>query len=304
MKVVVADPIHPKGIEALKNAGFTVSQPEQPELLSALSDADALIVRSRTKVTKDHLTSVKVVVRAGTGIDNIDLEAAKQKGVIVMNVPGVNAEAVAEHTLVLMFALSKQLMLAHTSMKQGVWNKKALSPVELRGKTLGLIGYGQIGRLVGNKARALGMTLLVHDPFVLEPENATWMEIDDLLREADYVSVHAALTKTTRHLLNGEMIGLMKQSAFLINCSRGPLIDEKALLSALENNQIAGAALDVFAVEGKESSALAFRELDNVILTPHIAGATKETQERVGLLAAQQVIDASQKKYSNVVSLP
>lgn len=306
MKVIVADPIHEKGIAALQENGFTVILPEETGLESVLRDAEALIVRSRTKVTREVLSGahrLKCIVRAGSGVDNIDIEAARERGVRVMNVPGANSIAVAEHALALMLAISRKLAHAHASMVGGAWKKKELLGRELYGKTLGIIGFGRIGREVAKRARVFGMEVLAHDPFVHEAEGTQLVSLQELLKQSDYVSVHAAMTGQTRNLINAERLALMKPEAVLINCSRGALVEEPALFQALREGRIGGAALDVFEEEGDAIAQNPLISLDNVMLTPHIAGSTKEAQERIGLIAAQQVIAAlNEGKFENQVS--
>jgi D-3-phosphoglycerate dehydrogenase len=300
MKILVADSVSERAVEILREreswevvflpmkAGASVAE--------EISDADALIVRSATKVTAALLAKadrLRVIGRAGTGVDNVDLDAATQKGVVVMNTPGGNAVSVAEHTLALLLALARRIPQADASMKQGRWEKKKLEGMELRGKTLGLIGLGQIGADVARLAKAFEMQIIAYDPYVstllageLEVELAS---IDEVLKSADFISLHCSATPETRHLLNARTLSLARPGVRIVNCARGELINEADLLSALESGLVAGAALDVFETEPPRDSKLVIHP--NVIATPHIAGSTEEAQEIVGIRIAEQVRD-------------
>ncbi len=253
------------------------------ELLNAVGDYDALIIRSRTKVDKevfDRAARLKLVARPGTGLDNVDVGYAKEKGVQVMNSPESLVEAVAEHVTLLMLALSRKLVVADQSMKQGKWEKSSLMGTELRGKVLGIVGLGRIGRRIGEIARTLGMSILMYDvitipPDVIEKLQCKVVGLDELFAKADFVTLHVPMTKETKHLVDQNRLAKMKKTAFLVNTSRGGVVDETALVSALKGGLIAGAALDVFETEPPSGDILS---APNVVLTPHIGGQTEEAQ--------------------------
>jgi D-3-phosphoglycerate dehydrogenase len=310
MKIVIADKISSHGAKLLADAGWQVAQPAAAALKQELLDADALIVRSATRVTDELLElapKVRVVGRAGVGIDNIDMEAATRRGVLVMNTPGGNAPSVAEHTLALMLGMARSIPQLNTAMHAGRWEKAGSAGAELRGKTLGLVGLGRVGAEVAQRARALGMKVVAYDPY-LSPERAKeWgvelLELPAMLAQADYVSLHTALSPATEKMMNAKTIAQMKRGARLVNTARGELVDEVALAEALTSGQLAGAALDVFAVEPPGNSPL--MAFTNLIATPHVAGSTAEAQEEVGVQIAQQVrdflIDGTMR---NAVNLP
>ncbi|HUB50615.1 MAG TPA: phosphoglycerate dehydrogenase, partial [Terracidiphilus sp.] len=263
-------------------------------LPAALADADALVVRSAVQVDDalmEHAPKLRVIGRAGVGVDNIDAEAATRRGVVVMNTPGANAVAVAELTIGLMLALARKLPTANTTMHAGKWEKKSLQGAELRGKTLAILGLGRIGLEVAKRARGFGMELIGSDPFVsaaVARENGVLLvSVEDLLARADYLTLHVGLTPQTANIVNAKTLATMKKGVRIINCARGELVDEAALVAALKSGHVAGAALDVFSEEPPKNSPYA--ELDNVILTPHIAGSTAEAQEAVGVQIAMQV---------------
>ena len=266
-------------------------------LPDALQGRDALIVRSRTKVTAallDAVPSLKVVGRAGVGVDNIDLDAAKARGVLVVNAPTATSLAVAELTVGLLFALARHIPRADASMKRGEWAKKSLKGVELYGKTLGILGFGRIGVETGKRAAALGMTLLAYDPY-LSPEEiarrgAESLSLEALYRRADFISLHLPLTEETKGLLDAAAFDAMKEGVRIVCAARGGIIDESALLDALERGKVAGAALDVFAQEPPGASALVAHP--NVIATPHIGAQTAESQTRVAEHILEEVLRA------------
>jgi D-3-phosphoglycerate dehydrogenase len=266
-------------------------------LPDALQGCDALIVRSRTKVTAallDAVPSLKVVGRAGVGVDNIDLDAAKARGVLVVNAPTATSLAVAELTVGLLFALARHIPRADASMKRGEWAKKSLKGVELYGKTLGILGFGRIGVETGKRAAALGMTLLAYDPY-LSPEEiarrgAESLSLEALYRRADFISLHLPLTEETKGLLDAAAFDAMKEGVRIVCAARGGIIDESALLDALERGKVAGAALDVFAQEPPGASALVAHP--NVIATPHIGAQTAESQTRVAEHILEEVLRA------------
>ena len=300
MKILVADSVSERAVEILREqeSWDVVFLPKKTgaKVAEEIRDADALIVRSATKVTAELLAGAKqlrVIGRAGTGVDNVDLDAATQKGVVVMNTPGGNAQSVAEHTLALLLALARRIPQADASMKQGRWEKKKLEGMELRGKTLGLIGLGQIGAGVAQLAKAFEMQIIAYDPYVsslLAGDLAVKLvSLEEVLKSADFISLHASATPETRHLINARTLALAQPGVRIVNCARGELINEADLLSALECGLVAGAGLDVFETEPPKDSKLVSHP--NVIATPHIAGSTEEAQEIVGIRIAEQVRD-------------
>jgi D-3-phosphoglycerate dehydrogenase len=265
-------------------------------LPAALADADALVVRSAVQVDDALMASapkLRVIGRAGVGVDNIDAEAATRRGIVVMNTPGANAVAVAELAICLMLALARKLPAANATMHAGKWEKKNLRGMELRGKTLGILGLGRIGLEVAKRARGFGLEILGSDPFVspaVARENGIKVvPVEELFASSDYLTLHAGLTPQMSGVINAKALAGMKKGVRIINCARGELIVDAALVEALKSGQVAGAALDVFAVEPPKDSPYA--ALDNVILTPHIAGSTGEAQEAVGIQIARQVRD-------------
>jgi D-3-phosphoglycerate dehydrogenase / 2-oxoglutarate reductase len=300
MKVLISDKVSEKTLEILQaeKSFEVVNLPATPgvKLSEAISNADALVIRSATKVTAELLESAKrlrAIGRAGVGVDNVDLEAATRRGIVVMNTPGGNATAVAEHTFALLLALARRVPQADSSLKQGRWEKKKLGGIELRGKTLGLVGLGKVGTEVARLARALEMDVLAYDPYVsalvAREQQVRLASLDDVLNESDFLSLHASLTPETRHVINAKTLAKMKPGVRIVNCARGELIDEGALLAALESGQVAGAGLDVFETEPPKESPLVAHA--NVVSTPHIAGSTEEAQEIVGIRIAEQVRD-------------
>jgi D-3-phosphoglycerate dehydrogenase len=297
MKIVIAEKISPAAISLFtEESSWTVLTAEQVagNLPKELADADALIVRSAVQADKallEHAGKLRVIGRAGVGVDNIDLDAATSKGIAVMNTPGANAVAVAEHTLGLMLAMARQLCRANELMHQGKWEKKSLQGTELRGKTLGVLGLGRIGVEVARRAQAFGMKAIAFDPFVpptiAEQAGVELKSMDDVLKSADYISLHMALTPQTTGLIGPEAIGKMKKGVRLVNCARGELVNEAAVADAIRAGQIAGFAADVFCEEPPKNSPLI--GLPQVIATPHIAGSTNEAQDAVGVQIAQQV---------------
>jgi D-3-phosphoglycerate dehydrogenase len=300
MKILVADSVSERAVDILREqeSWDVVFLPKKTgaKVAEEIRDADALIVRSATKVTSGLLASaarLRVIGRAGTGVDNVDLDAATQKGVVVMNTPGGNAVSVAEHALALLLALARRIPQADALMKQGRWEKKKLEGMEVRGKTLGLIGLGQIGSDVARLAKAFEMRIIAYDPYVsslLAGElDVKLVSIDDVFNSADFISLHCSATPETRHLVNARMLALAQPGVRIVNCARGDLINEADLLAGLECGLVAGAALDVFEAEPPVDSKLVRHP--NVIATPHIAGSTEEAQEIVGIRIAEQVRD-------------
>ncbi len=310
MKIVVADKISPRGIALLSDTGWKVSQPSRSELDREIADADALVVRSATRVTDALLSrapKLRIVGRAGVGVDNIELDAATRRGVLVVNTPGGNAASVAEHALALMFSMARSVPQLNAALHAGRWEKSAAAGEELRGKTLGLIGLGRIGVEVARRARALEMRVLAYDPYLTPERAAEWgvelLPLPEMLAKADYVSLHTALSPATEKMINANTIAQMKRGARLVNTARGELVDEAALAEALRSGHLAGAALDVFAVEPPVNSPLL--AMNNVIATPHVAGSTAEAQEEVGVQIAQQIRDyLADGVLRNAVNLP
>lgn len=302
VRVVVADRLTPVGLELLKRTpGFEVlncvGKPPE-ELHQALGRAQALIVRSETRVTAELLThapELKVIARAGIGVDTIDVPAASRRGIAVMNAPGANTVSAAEHAVALLLALMRHIPWAAESMRRGEWDRKKYEGRELRGKTIGVIGLGRIGTYVAQLAKGFGMTVIGHDPFLPAARvgelQVKIVPLDQLVATADVVTLHVALSDQTRHLINAARLALMKPTAVLINTARGELVDEVALASAIQGKQIAGAALDVFAREPLPKDS-PLRGLDRVILTPHLAASTAEAQDRVSEEIAARVRDA------------
>jgi D-3-phosphoglycerate dehydrogenase / 2-oxoglutarate reductase len=311
MKIIVADKISPRGVKLFSDLGWQVSLPTAETLIAELADADGLVVRSATRVTDDllsHAPRVRVVGRAGVGVDNVDLDAATHRGVVVMNTPGGNATSVAEHALALMLSLARSIPQLNSAMHAGRWEKSGAAGAELRGKTLGLVGLGRVGAEVARRARGFEMRVLAHDPY-MSPERAAEWEVElvplkDLLEKSDFVSLHTGLSEATRGMINAETLAQMKRGARLVNTARGELVNEAALAEALRSGHLAGAGLDVFETEPppKDSPLMA---MANVIATPHVAGSTTEAQEEVGVQIAQQVRDyLSDGTLRNAVNLP
>ena len=298
VKIVVAEKISNTAVEQLKEPGWTVVTADQLEgkIPEHLESADALIVRSAVQADAallQHAKKLRVIGRAGVGVDNIDLDAATRKGIAVMNTPGANAVAVAEQTLGMMLAMARQLCRADALMHAGKWEKKSLQGTELRGKVLGVVGLGRIGMEVARRARAFGMELVAHDPFVsvavAKEQGIRMSSLDELYAAADYITLHVGLTPQTAGMINEASIARMKKGVRLVNCARGELVNEADLAQALKQGQVASAAIDVFTEEPPRNSPLL--ALDNVVLTPHIGGSTREAQDAVGVQIAQQVKD-------------
>jgi D-3-phosphoglycerate dehydrogenase len=303
-RVVVTDNLAARGVEVLRAAaGFEVVVPGQSDpqqLAESLRDADALIVRSATRVTADLLESapkLRVVGRAGVGVDNVDLEAATARGVVVMNTPGGNAVSAAEHTLSLLLSLTKNIPQATASLKSGRWEKGRFLSTEVAGKTLGLVGLGRIGGEVAKRAKGFNLRVVVHDPYVTaeraEALGVELVELADLFRQADFISLHTPLTPETTNLISAATIAGMKDGVRIVNCARGGIVNEAELCAALRSGKVAGAALDVFATEPITDSPLF--GLPNFICTPHLGAASEEAQEAVAVEIAQQVIDYLQR---------
>ncbi|MGA8729269.1 MAG: phosphoglycerate dehydrogenase [Terracidiphilus sp.] len=313
MKIVLAEKVSPAtlAVFAAEPGWEVLTHDKLPNgLAAALADADALVVRSAVQVDDalmEKAPKLRVIGRAGVGVDNIDAEAATRRGIVVMNTPGANAVAVAELTIGLMLALARKLPAANSTMHAGKWEKKSLQGAELRGKTLGVLGLGRVGLEVAKRARGFGLEILGSDPFVsaaVARENGIKLvTLDELIAGSDYLTLHVGLTPQTTGVINAKTLAKMKKGVRIINCARGELIEDAALLEALKSGQVAGAALDVFVEEPAKNSPYA--ELDQVILTPHIAGSTAEAQEAVGIQIARQVSDYLKLGVvQNAVNLP
>ena len=301
-RVAVADKVAEAGLKLLAQTPeievTNCAGKPREELERALAGAHALIVRSETRVTADLLTrgpNLRVIARAGTGVDNIDVHAATRRGIAVMNAPGANTVSAAEHTMGLLLAQARHIPWAAEAMRRGEWDRKRFEGTELRGKTIGIVGLGRIGGHVAQLARAFGMHVVGHDPY-LSPERAAELQLkllplDQLLGQADVVTLHVAHTEQTHHLINADRLRLMKPTAVLVNTARGELVDEAALAEAVREKRIGGAAIDVFAVEPLPADA-PLRKLERVILTPHLAASTAEAQERVSVEICGAVRDA------------
>ncbi|OGP73179.1 MAG: phosphoglycerate dehydrogenase [Deltaproteobacteria bacterium RBG_16_49_23] len=300
MKVLVSDPLSQKGLEILEQAkGVKIDlkpglTPE--ELKKIIAEYDAIIIRSETKLKADIIEAgnrLKVIGRAGIGLDNIDLPAATKKGIVVMNTPQENAIAAAEHTIAMMFSISRKVPQAAASIKTGKWEKKKFMGVELYNKTLGLVGIGVIGTIVADRARGLKMKVIGYDPY-LSPEAAEkkgveLVSFDELLGRSDFISVHTPLTDETRNLIDQNALAKTKKGVILINCARGGIINEKDLYEAIRAGKVAGAALDVFEKEPAIGNPLL--ELEEVIGTPHLGASTEEAQENVAIAISRQIVD-------------
>ncbi len=292
-KILVTEPLHEAGIKELeRDFRVDVKLGMSPaQLAGEIGGYDAVITRSGTAVTPQLLEAgrerLRVVGRAGIGVDNIDINAATARGIAVVNAPNGNVRAAAEHTIALLFALSRNIPQAHNLLHDGVWGKNHFVGCEITGKTLGIIGLGKVGSQVALRARGLGMDVVAHDPFIEQGPDVPLVALDDLLRHSDYVTLHVPLTAITANMIGERELRLMKRSAFLINCARGKVVDETALYDACKSDLIAGAALDVFANEPLTDSPLL--ELNNIILTPHLGGTTHEAMHASALEVAREV---------------
>jgi len=299
MKVLVSDNISLKGIELMKKAGLDVDlrtgmSPE--ELKSCIGDYHGLIIRSATKVTADVIDAainLRVIGRAGSGLDNVDREAATKKGIVVMNTPGGNTITAAEHAIAMMFATARNIPQATQSMKEGRWEKKKFMGVELFNKTLGILGLGNIGAQVAKRAQGLWMNVICSDPFLSDEKAGELavekVTIEDLFKRSDFITVHTPLTPETKNLIRKETIQIMKNGVRIINCARGGIINERDLHDAILSGKVAGAALDVY--EKEPPADLSLIKLDRVVCTPHLGASTAEAQENVATAVAEQIID-------------
>ena len=295
MKILICDKTEPEAIQCMRQAGIQVdvldniSAEELPKVLPAY---DGMVVRSRTKVRAaliDACPNLKVIVRGGIGLDTIDTDYARSKGITVMNTPKASSASVAELTIGFMFAMARQIPTTTSSMKAGKWEKKKFEGDEIGGKTLGVIGFGNIGCEVAKRALALGMTVLAYDVYEPKLEGVKRVTVDELLSRSDYITLHLPLTDETHNLIGAAEFAKMKPGVRLINCARGGVVDENALYDAIVSSKVAGAALDVFAQEPSEGHRLF--NLEQVIGSPHIGAATKEAQSRIGAEVAKKIIE-------------
>jgi D-3-phosphoglycerate dehydrogenase len=298
-KVLISDKLSQAAVDIFRNRGLQVDVKPgltPAELRDIIGQYDGLAIRSNTKVTKELLdaaTNLKVVGRAGIGVDNVDLKAATARGVVVMNTPHGNSITTAEHAIAMMFALAREIPEATASTKAGKWEKNRFMGVELTGKTLGLIGAGNIGSIVASRAQGLQMRVVAFDPFLSETRalalGVEKLELNDLLARADFITLHTPLTDATRNILSRENLDKTKKGVRIINCARGGLIDEASLADAITSGQVAGAALDVFETEPAKSSPLF--AMEQIVCTPHLGASTNEAQENVALQVAEQISD-------------
>ncbi|MBF0519609.1 MAG: phosphoglycerate dehydrogenase [Nitrospirae bacterium] len=299
MRVLVSDNISERGLEILKSAGLEVDvKPgmSADELKGCIADYDGIVIRSATKLTADVIglaEKLKVIGRAGSGLDNVDKAAATKKGIVVMNTPGGNTITTAEHTIALLFSIARKIPHATQSMKSGKWEKKKFMGVELFNKTLGILGIGNIGAQVAKRAIGLQMNVVGYDPFLSEDTamklGIKKVSLDELFKDSDFITVHTPMTPETKYVINAQSIAKMKTGVRLINCARGGIVDEKALYDAIKSGKVAAAALDVF--EKEPPVDLSLIALDEVVCTPHLGASTMEAQENVALAVAEQVAD-------------
>ena len=300
LKVLVADSISPRGIEALRGSGELQVDIEtglkEAALTEIIADYSALVVRSQTKVSARVIAAakgLKAIGRAGVGVDNVDVEAATRRGIIVMNTPGGNTISTAEHAFSLLVSIARSIPQADASVKAGKWDRKSFEGVELYGKTIGILGMGRIGTEIARRAIAFGMRPVAYDPY-LSPSRARSLQVelfddlDEVLTRADFLTLHMPITPETKHLLGAKRLAKLKKGARVVNCARGGLIDEQALADALKSGQVAAAALDVFEVEPPPAE-LPLRSLSNVVFTPHLGASTVEAQESVGIEIAHAI---------------
>jgi len=311
--VLIPDQVHPSALDVLKaypEIAFTApGQMKREQLLAAVPDADALIIRSASKVDAEVIAAasrLKLIARAGVGVDNVDLPAATARGIVVMNTPDGNTISTAEHTFGLMLALARWIPQAHATLRDGKWDRKSYMGVELRGKTLGIIGFGRIGRAVARRALAFDMNVIAYDPFVSAEFAAglgvALVPLDELYAQSDFITLHALLTDETREMINRESIAKMKPSVRIIDAARGALINEGDLAEALKSGRVAGAALDVFAEEPPPPDNPLIG-LPNIVHTPHLAASTEDAQTAVAVEAAELIAGALIRgEYKNVVN--
>ena len=313
VKILITDEIHEDAVKILERVGDVeiATNLSKEELKKKIEDVDVIVVRSGTKLTRDvleHAKKLKIIARAGVGVDNIDVQYATEKGIIVVNSPDASSISVAELTMGLMLSAARNIPQATASLKRGEWDRKSFKGIELYGKTLGVIGLGRIGQQVVKRAKAFGMNIVGYDPYI--PEDVARSlgvkllnDINELCKVSDFITLHVPLTPKTRHIIGKEQISLMKKNAIIVNCARGGLIDEKALYEALKDRRIRSAALDVFEEEPPKDNPLL--KLDNVIGTPHQGASTEEAQKSAGIIVAKQIVKILRgEPAENIVNLP
>ncbi len=314
MKVLVADPISEDAIVLMRNAGLEVDlRPDisHEDLLKVIPEYDALIVRSRTKVTREVIEAgkrLKIIGRAGVGVDNIDVQAATERGIIVVNAPGGNTISAAEHTIGLLLAVARKIPQADRSVKEGKWERKKFMGVELRGKTVGIVGLGRVGYEVAKRLRAFDVNILAYDPYVSEERaksvGAKLVSLEELLKRSDIITIHVPKTKETENMISYKEFEMMKDGVIIVNTARGGIVNEKALYEAIVKGKVAGAALDVYEKEPPDPDNPLLK-LENVVTTPHIGASTKEAQISVGMIIAEEMINFSKGlPVRNAVNLP
>ncbi len=314
MKVLVADPIAEEAVEFMRRNGLEVdvkTDISQEELLKIIENYDALIVRSRTRVTRgviERAKNLKIIGRAGVGVDNIDVDYATERGIVVVNAPGGNSVSAAEHTIGLILSVVRKIPQADRSVKEGKWERKKFVGIELRGKTLGIIGLGRIGYEVAKRMRCFDVNVLAYDPYVSEERakavGAKLVSLEDLIRNSDIITVHVPKTKETEKMISYKEFEMMKDGVYIINAARGGIVDEKALYDAIVKGKVAGAALDVYEKEppDKDNPLL---KLENVVTTPHIGASTREAQMIVGMTVAEDIVNYFRGlPVKNAVNLP
>jgi D-3-phosphoglycerate dehydrogenase / 2-oxoglutarate reductase len=311
-KVLIADQINEKGINELREVAEVIVQTNitNEELITVIKDFDAIVVRSRTKVTREVIEAtnrLKIIARAGVGVDNVDVVAATERGVMVINAPESTSITVAEHTMGIILSLARKISIADKSVKEGRWEKSKFMGMELNGKTLGIIGMGRIGSQVVIRSKAFGMDIIVHDPYITaEVASKLGVRVVDrntVLKNADVITIHVPLTPETKHSIAKPEFDMMKENAFIVNCARGGIINEDDLYQALSEGSISGAGLDVFEEEPPKGSKL--MELDNLVVTPHIGASTKEAQRDAAIIVAKEiktVFEGGSPK--NVINMP
>lgn len=313
-KILIAEPLDEEGINRLREKRtFEVTEKFgmcEEDLIRSIPEYDAIVIRSETKVTQAVINAasrLKVIGRAGVGLDNVDIEAATRKGIVVMNAPGGNTISAAEHTICMILALSRHIPRANASLKEGRWDRKKFEGTEVYGKTLGVVGLGRVGSEVARRAQGLEMKVIACDPFIskerVQELGIALFDLEGLLPQVDYLTLHTPLTPQTKNLIGEKEISLMKEGTRIINCARGGIIDERALSRALKEGKLKGAALDVFEEEKPFNSPLV--ELDSVVLTPHLGASTEEAQRRVAVDIASQVMDVLEGgEIRNAVNVP
>lgn len=312
MKVLIADQINEKGIDELKDIAEVIVQTDitKEELIDVIGDFDAVVVRSRTKVTRDVIeaaSKLKIIARAGVGVDNVDVDAATEKGIMVVNAPESTSITVAEHTMGIILSLARKISIADKSVKDGKWDKSKFMGSELAGKTLGVMGMGRIGSQVATRCKAFSMEILVNDPYITEETasklGATIVDKETLFKNSDVISIHVPLTPETKHSISEREFAIMKENAFIINCARGGIINEEDLYGALSNGKIGGAGLDVFEKEPPQDNPLL--NLENLVATPHIGASTREAQRDAAIIVAREIKKVlNGESPHNVINMP